>query len=210
MVLFLVFLFLLMYAAYFLRSTISPNLEDIAKIQARALVNREINTAISSKLKEEVINTDKLLTIERLKNGHIEMVQANAQEINLLVTGVSQEIQARYLNMREEEMQVPLGALFGSQVFSQTGPDVNVKIMPVSVSKTDFKTEFEAKGINQTKYKVHIVIESRVKVLAPFSSNTFSIKTKMLVAEAVILGDVPRSFVQVPKESTLDGMQVLD
>ena len=39
----------------------------------------------------------------------------------------------------------------GSKFLSQTGPYVNLSIVPMSVSSMDFKTEFESQGINQTK-----------------------------------------------------------
>ena len=61
-----------------------------------------------------------------------------------------------------------------------------------------------SQGINQTKYKIYIELECRVKVLAPFSSNMFDVNNTVLVAETVILGDVPNSYVQVPKEDILD------
>ena len=106
--------------------------------------------------------------------------------------------------MDEEPLQVPLGALMGSKMLSQTGPCADVVIKPVSVISTDFRTEFDSKAINQTKYKIYIVLKCRVKVMAPFSSRTFDTSSKILLAETVILGDVPDSFVQVPKDDILD------
>ena len=58
--------------------------------------------------------------------------------------------------------------------------------------------------INQTKYKIYIVLSCRVKVMAPFCSRTFDTSTTVLLAETVILGEVPDSFVQVPEEDILD------
>ena len=68
----------------------------------------------------------------------------------------------------------------------------------------DFRTEFEEQAINQTKYKIYIVLSCRVKVMAPFCSRTFDTSTTVLLAETVILGEVPDSFVQVPEEDILD------
>ena len=68
----------------------------------------------------------------------------------------------------------------------------------------DFETEFEAQGINQTKYKVYIVLESSVRILQPFSDKNIKIRSKVLISEAVIVGDVPESYVNVPKEDILD------
>lgn len=132
------------------------------------------------------------------------MVQADTKAINLLITEISKELQEEYRNMKEDVIMVPAGALLGSKIFSQTGPKVKMKVIPLSVSGMDFKTEFETQGINQTKYKVYIKLKSQVKVLAPFSSETINMASTILLAEAVILGKVPDSYVQVPKEDILD------
>ena len=81
---------------------------------------------------------------------------------------------------------------------------MEIAIRPMSVSSMDFRTEFETQGINQTKYKIYIELGCRIKVLAPFSSRTICTSSTILIAEAVILGDVPDSYVEVPKEDILD------
>ena len=72
------------------------------------------------------------------------------------------------------------------------------------MTKYDFETEFESQGINQTKYKIYIVLESSVQILQPFSKESVKITNKVLISEAVIVGDVPDSYVNVPKEDILD------
>ena len=42
--------------------------------------------------------------------------------------------------------------------------------------------------------------------MAPFSMHHIEVESTILVAEAIILGKVPESFVQVPKESILDAV----
>jgi hypothetical protein len=84
---------------------------------------------------------------------------------------------------------------------------VDIRIIPISVSSIDFETEFVSEGINQTKYKVYIELKSHVKVIAPLVSDTFEVSTTVLIAEAVILGTVPNSYVYVPEEDILDVTQ---
>ncbi len=92
----------------------------------------------------------------------------------------------------------------GSKLLSEADYlNVNLKIMPLSVTNCDFETEFESQGINQTKYKIYITIESNVRVLQPFSAENFKIKNKMLISEVVIVGEVPDSYVNVPENNIL-------
>lgn len=182
---------------------IEPNLEDVARIRAEAVVSRTINQALA----EEFAGNDKgmdLIIIKKDGSGGMDMVQADSIKINLLKTELSVRMQEKFKKLKEERYAVPAGALFGSKVFSQMGPDVEIRIVPMTVSSMDFRSEFETQGINQTKYRIYIEHKCRVKVLAPFSSKVFELGGTIPIAEAVILGDVPRSYVQVPKEDILD------
>lgn len=190
-------------AVWFFKNTVEPNLEDIGKMRARAMVTRMVNAAVNDQFYQET-DAEQLLIRKTNGKGEIEMIQANTKAINLLVTEISQELQEEYMSVKEERFRVPAGTVLGSKIFSQTGPKVEMKVIPLSVSGMDFKTEFETQGINQTKYKVYIILKSQVKVLAPFVSDTFDMSSTVLIAETVILGGVPNSYVQVPKEDILD------
>ena len=187
----------------YLQAVIDPNLEDISRMRAEVLVTRTINRALSELFQEQTVEED-LFLLKKDENGKTELVQANSIAINILLTQLALNLQEAFRTMDEEPLQVPLGALMGSKMLSQTGQCADVVIKPVSVISTDFRTEFDSKAINQTKYKIYIVLKCRVKVMAPFSSRTFDTSSKILLAETVILGDVPDSFVQVPKDDILD------
>lgn len=134
------------------------------------------------------------------------MVQADSAKINLLMSQISARLQESFQNMKKEEFSVPAGALLGSRFLSQTGPQVGITVIPLSVSAMDFKTEFETQGINQTKYKIYIVLTCRIKMAAPFSTRVFKTNSTILIAEAVILGKVPDSYVVVPQDDILDAL----
>ena len=186
-----------------MKAVIEPNIEDVSRMRAEVLVSRTVNRALTDQFQQEEI-PEELFIISRDENGKTALVQANSIEINILMTRLVANLQEAFRNMEKEPLDVPVGAFLGSKLLSQTGPAVELYITPVSVLSTDFRTEFESQGINQTKYKIYIVLECRVKVLAPFSSRSFNTSTDVLIAETVILGEVPGSYVQVPKEDILD------
>ena len=182
---------------------IEPNLENVARIRAEAVVSRTINKALAEEFKEKDGDYE-LIIIKKDAAGTMDIVQADSIKINLLKTNLSVRMQEKFRQMDEERYEVPLGALFGSKVLSQVGPTVQIRIIPMTVSSMDFRSEFETQGINQTKYRIYIKHKCRVKVLAPFSSDVFELDGTIPIAEAVILGEVPHSYVQVPKEDILD------
>ena len=184
---------------------VEPNLEGISKMRAETLISKTVSETLAEQFANQrnEANED-LFTIKKDKEGAMEMVQANSVEINILMSDLSVGLHEAFHKVERETFNVPVGALLGSEFLSQMGPQIDVTVMPMGVSHMDFRTEFESKGINQTKYKIYIELECRVKVLAPFSSKIFGVNNTVLIAEAVILGDVPNSYVQVPEEDILD------
>lgn len=209
-VLFLVLPFLSVILASFfvwtIKTQIEPNLEEVGGIRAKVMVQQIVNKSVNKQL-YEAGDMEDLLIRKTDDNGQLEVLQANTQAMNLLMTEISKELQTQYSEKTEEIYFVPLGVLLGDRILSQTRPEIRLRIRPLSVSSIDFKTEFESQGINQTKYKVYMDLTSEVKVLAPFTEETFQIATSVLVAEAIILGHVPGSYVNVPEEDILDVTQ---
>lgn len=201
--LFLIFLSIGVSFVWFLKTTVEPNLEAVGKMRARAMVTGMVTKAVNDQFREE-LDTENLLIRKTNEQGQLEMLQADTKAMNLLITEISKELQAEYKTMEADRFQLPAGTVLGSKIFSQTGPEMELRVIPLSVSGMDFKTEFEAQGINQTKYKVYIILKSQVKVMAPFVSDTFDMSSTILIAEAVVLGGVPDSYVQVPEEDILD------
>ena len=197
---------LITYMAYFWVFRISPNLEAVSAIKTKSIVNRIVNETINEKFGNET-SAGNLLITETDEEGSIEIVQSNTAAINNLISELLVELQDRYKNGEAgTDIEVPIGSLIGSKILSQSGPTVELTIIPVAVSKIDFITEFESQGINQTKYKVYVVLSTEARVMAPFSMHHIEVESTILVAEAIILGKVPESFVQVPKESILDAV----
>jgi len=192
---------------YYWQQVIKPIINDISEIKARSMITAMINDTIHDKFEDQV-NVEQLLIIKMNNEGNIEFVQANTQAMNYLVSDLTKELQKRYKHAPPETVRVPLGTLMGSQLLSQAGPYVNLKVMPQSVSKTEFQTEFVTEGINQTKYKVYVNMDCQVNILAPFSDRMINVHKTVLIAEAVILGKVPSSYIVVPEDKAIEAERI--
>lgn len=181
-----------------------PTIDSIAQIKAKEMVTYAINEATSKQFFKESANIKNLLIINTNNEGNIELVQSNTVAMNILAAELNKEIKQYYAKMEPAQIHVPVGTIIGSQILSESDLKIKMKVIPLSVSSLNFYSEFESKGINQTKYKVYIKLKTKVRVLAPFSSKSMEIENTVLVAEAVILGQVPNSYVVVPKDNILD------
>lgn len=199
----LTLLTLAVISVWCIKAKVEPNMEDIGRMRAKVMVSQIVNKAVNDQL-YETGSMQELLIRETDDDGQMDLLRADTHAMNLLMTEISKELQEEFAARTADVYSVPAGALLGDRIFSQTGPYVELKIIPLNVTSMDFETEFESAGINQTKYRVYIDMTCDVKALAPFAAENFRVTTEVLVAEAVILGGVPDSYVNVPEEDILD------
>ncbi len=194
---------LALYSVVFTEKIIKPNVAAIAEVKVKAMITKIVNDAVHQQFKSDA-EAFELLTIKTDQEGNITYVESNTTAMNNLATKLAQSVQNQYKWDDAVMLKVPVGSIVGSQILSQIGPAVNLKVLPIGMSRVNFKTEFESMGINQTKYKVFLEMDSQARVLAPFSINNIEVQNTILVAEAIIVGEVPESYVHVPWESMMD------
>ncbi|MDF2654306.1 MAG: sporulation protein YunB [Bacillota bacterium] len=196
-------LVLAVYSAVFTEKIIKPNLAAIAEVKVKSMMTRIVNEAVREQFVSDA-DVKGLLTIKTDQEGNITYVESNTTAMNALATNLTQAVQNQYKWEDASMLRVPAGSILGSQILSQFGPYVTLKVLPIGTSKVNFKTEFESMGINQTKYKVYLVMDSQARVLAPFSINNIDVQNTILIAEAIIVGEVPNSYINVPPGSAMD------
>ncbi|HWQ77279.1 MAG TPA: sporulation protein YunB [Anaerovoracaceae bacterium] len=191
------------YCAMFNERIIRPNIAAIAELEVKSMITRTVNNAVRDQFLNDK-EARELLTIKTDQEGNITYVESNTAAMNSLATELTRKVQSQYQWKEPTILSVPVGSIVGSQILSQIGPDVHLKVLPIGMSRVNFKTEFESMGINQTKYKIYLEMDSQARVLAPFTINNIEVQSTILVAEAVIVGEVPNAYISVPKEDALD------
>ena len=87
------------------------------------------------------------------------------------------------------------------------GPNVNIKMEVIGNLETDLKPEFKASGINQTLHRIYLEIKCNVIILTPFQTIEEPVINQVLLAEGVIVGEVPNSYYNlegINKDNALD------
>lgn len=186
------------------RQQFGENIDKISEIKAKGVVSRIINEAIAETFASEE-NQNRLFSVENNKDS-VKTVQPNTILLNRMISNFGIMLQDRYEAAEPKKVKIPAGALTGSKFLSMTGLGVNIRILPLSVSSCSYESAFETQGINQTRYKIFLTVESTVRVLQPFSSKSIEVNNRILLAEMVIVGDVPESYVNVPKDEILDAI----
>ena len=173
---------------------IRPLVLSMAQARSAAMCSQVLSGAVAEALGDGV-GYEELMNVLVDERGQVALLSANTVRMNLLADRAADAALRRLQRMSSETINVPLGAALGMTLLAGSGPQVPVSIVPIGSISTDFATEFEAVGINQTRHKVYLQVTASIQIVIPTGTKTTQVTANMLVAESIIVGAVPESFV---------------
>ena len=191
MILVLVFLAFLM-----LRGRYRGVIRDLAETQVKNTTSDLTNDAIAKQIAEGIIQYDRIVYFEKDLDGRITALKTNMSEVNRLKTDILNLINDEILALDTSDIGIPLGSLFLPELFSGKGPSIPVHILSIRNSDAAFSSRFSQAGINQTLHQLIMIVSVDVAVLVLGQTSSFSVTSEVVVAETVIVGDVPSTFLQ--------------
>lgn len=179
-------------AALFLKELSS----EIAVSDASDIVTVQINKAIASIMREGDYSADYFVALEKNDRGEITAVSSNMARVNAL----SAEILDRVIgatDSRRLTVSIPLGNLTGVSLLMGRGPGIPVQIIALTSSRVEFQNSIVTAGINQTKHQITLEVIVDIDILIPWASESTQVVTEVLIADTVIVGQVPESYVNL-------------
>ena len=137
---------------------------------------------------------DELFTIEKDNNGNVVMIKANVVPINEIISDVANKIQEQLDQKGREDVEIALGSFTGFKLLAGRGPGIKIRISSIGNVETDLRSEFTSQGINQTLHRVYLQVKCRVSILTPFNDIEQEITNQVLLAENVIVGNIPSTY----------------
>ena len=169
---------------------------DIAVSDASDIVTVRVNNAVAELMKENDYGADYFVTFEKGANGEVTAISCNMARINAL----SARILDRVVNATENytaTVRIPLGNLTGISLLMGRGPKIPVEITTLTSSKVAFENSIVTAGINQTKHQITLQIVVDIDVLVPWGSESAQVTTEVLIADTVIVGRVPDTYLSM-------------
>lgn len=201
----LVLVVMILFAAsllLFLRLYVAPMVQELSMAIVESKASTVINEAIEGELQSGEIDYDKIIYLEKDVNGTITALRTNINEINRLKTHILSEIDGMLLSLDVNEVGLPLGSLILPELFSGSGPKLPVRVMAVSTSEAEFRNVFSEAGINQTSHQIMMDVTITMTILTPVGTESVTAASTVVVAETVIVGSVPDSYVHVNQSRT--------
>lgn len=176
-----------------------PVLEVLAEDEARDAVTAAVNDAICAQLAENAVLYDDLVTMETDSTGRITALRSNMAGMNLLRAKLLDAALEEVEGLWARDLSIPLGSLLGMDVLSGRGPGVRAAVLSSGTAGAVFENEFTAAGVNQTLHRVWLEISVDIRVLLPGRNLEATVTTPVCVAETVIVGQVPETYLQLER-----------
>lgn len=189
----LVFLLGALAAGIFLEVQLVPAVESLTVNAARQAAVAAVNQSVLEELNTDNITYEDLISLQRDSDGKVQTITTNMAKTNKIKAEITQAVQK---NLQQEKIKtsVPLGTLLGSRLLHGRGPNVPLVVTLKGNVESDFKTGFESAGINQTRHQIYLELHTEIYSFIPGLHTATDITTSVLVAETVIVGDVPQLF----------------
>ena len=178
------------------RSRYREILGELAETQVKNSTSDLTNDAIAKQIADGIIQYDRIVFFEKDLDGRITALKTNMSEVNRLKTDILNIINDEILALDTSDIGIPLGSLFLPELLSGKGPAIPVHILSIRNSDATFSSNFVQAGINQTLHQLIMLVSVDVAILVLGQTGTFTVNSEVVVAETVIVGDVPNTFLQ--------------
>lgn len=192
----IVILLFIIIAFLVFRSKYQAAIRSLAETQVKNATSDLINDAIDTQIQEGNIQYDRIVYFEKDLDGRITALKTNMTEVNRLKTAILNIINDEILALDTTELGVPIGSLIIPELLSGKGPQIPVQILAIRNSDAAFHSSFTEAGINQTLQQLTMEVSVDVAVLILGKTNSFTVATQVVVAETIIVGQVPETFLQ--------------
>ena len=171
---------------------------DMVLSDAVDLMTLCVNDTINRTLSGRDYGYDYFVTIDRDESGAVTAIKANMARINALSSELLSDI-VEAADRGELSLAIPIGNILGSSLLLGKGPDIPVDITLLTSSRVDFKNELSAAGINQTKHEMKLDVVVDIDVVLPWRTVSTQVVTEILIAETVIVGEVPQTYLDLER-----------
>ena len=190
---------------YNLFKSVNPIFEKLCLEKARQIGTYIMNNASNMIL--DNIDYSNIIQIEKDENNNI--IKTDTVIINKIGSDIALEAEKMFRELEDETIEIPIGAITGNKYLTGSGPNINIKIVPIGNVLTEIKNEFESSGINQTIYRIYLELTCKVSVLTQYKSIEDEIVNQVLLVETVIVGGVPESYYNLEGMKNEDVTEVI-
>lgn len=182
-----------------LNGRLRPVLDAAASSQATSLMTQAIAAAADNCLQENDMGYGDFVTLEKDAAGRVTSITSNTAANSRFKRQVVEAVARQLAALDRDALKVPIGTLTGQPVLSGTGPAIRVRVDSVGEVTADYANSFTSAGVNQTLHRVSLDITATVYLFLPGGILPVSVTSSVCVAETVIVGETPDTYLNLEK-----------
>lgn len=187
---------------FILDASVKPAIFELTEAKLKSLASNAMNESIKDITKD--LKYSDFITIEKDNEGQIALILANSVKMNDVSSSTALDTQERIKNLGMQGIDIPIGTIIGGPLFSGRGPSISIKFEPVGAATSKFYSDFESAGINQTRHRIYLSVETSLKIIISNSSQTVNVTSEMLILETIIVGKVPSTYLESSRDELMN------
>ncbi len=164
--------------------------EIYADTGIKGKVSNTMNTCLNDFFDVSKITYAEVAHISREEDGKITSIIIDSIQINKIANKLSMELYD-VVEKNSFDFGIPLGSSLGLKLLSGKGPEIGVSVIPIGAVEHQINSVLISGGINQTLHRISITFCLEINCLAPFHSTVRAIESEVIIAETIIVGNVP-------------------
>lgn len=180
-----------------LEAKLRPVVAEIAATQAQNSMTAVVEDAIAAGLAARQVSYSDFVTIQRDEGGAVTALTTDMARMNLLRAELTAAILEALEEVDVSDIQVPLGSLFDLEPLWAKGPTLKARAMTVGTVRAEFDSQLTSAGVNQTLHRIWMEVTVPMTLLLPGGEVEVPLDTRLCVAETVIVGQVPGTYLQL-------------
>ena len=168
-------------------------------ISANSLLNIEMNKTVTECCLEyfERNSISDPIEISYSTDKRVTGINVKVDDINRARFSISHSILNMLNSSSVKTIELPLGCIFDSSLIYGKGPAIKLRVLSGNNFKGSIESKFTERGINQTMFELYMTFYIEVTVSMPLRTTQIPISTSYLLAQTLIVGEVPEAFTDI-------------
>ena len=184
---------------------LSPYIRELARNQAVNAASNAITGSVSEMLRTGNTDFSRVIVLEKDVQGNITALRTDMGQVERMKIEVLGALDGLIDQINTQQMGIPLGNLLLPDLLAGTWPVLPVKAVSLTVSNADFFSDFSEAGINQTLQTLKVKFTISLTILTTVGYESVDVDSDVMVAQTVIVGRVPETYVNLGHLTTAEG-----
>lgn len=187
-----------------------PLVNKMAVYQGKTIATKIVSTAVYDALNADNFTYETLVKVSKNNDGSVASIESNMAEINRLQAKITYNINTQFKEISDERIELSTGTLTGVNMLYGRGPTLSFKIQPVGYVDSKLVSKFTSAGVNQTLHQIILEVNGSASAIIPGFPAQIDVNVNYLIAETIIVGNIPESYTYITGDDRGDLDKILD